>query len=980
MFRKRQHKHLGWQLIERLWGIILAVVSGLQANITHQPKQHHWQRQRRIACKTIQLNRPRRFWRFLTTAITVFIFTINLSGITPWLSSPAFAAAQLTITPISWNILGLDSNNVNVGPNTYMAGARVCNIGNTTATNVKATFVRDGAVNPYINLQAASTLSVASLPAGSSPPSQYTINYTPTNCTDFYYNIVVTRTSAAYDTIQRFHIDATADGLGIVSTPTPRELYVEKILSQARNSVLSWTGPTTVYQGQVYQYTTTAKTATAYPQLTFLADFPNTVFQLLSAKITYSLPTGAINSTIYADACGWVNDPTSSDYHRSATNCNLPDNYSGGAAGNDVTTVYTVKILSTGTTTVSNLIYDFSGGSYHYNADYGKGINSITITALQPPPADLTVTKTHTGDFTRGSTGSYAIAVTNMGGAATSGLVTVSDTLPTGLTATTVSGTGWTCTVASGGASFSCTRNDALASSLSYPTLTVNVNVAANTPESVTNTAIVSGGGEINTLNNKYDDPTKIVSDGCNLGGGTSDGAIAPYISPEVTNNVTATRSLVDTLDDTWRIAAGGVSSGTIQPWFGTSSSLGSVSSFTYLDPSTSSTVNATVQLVLININGVTNCAGISNTTSSTPLLATSAALQDGSPRPASLYNSANQPAFWNQTIVSGNDTRRFAARFTFSQPVKSFGAWFGDLETRTVNGTPAILRLLDASGNRIGNDIVIQPTTLYDGNPPDPESFDQAQCGSSAANIACGNSSTRWVGFVDSSSAPRVSQVLVIVGDDDFNDDGDTEILSFIGANIIPVASNPNLLLVKRITAINGVDFTNFVDDPISNNDNASNWPTPSSTYLRGAINSTVKPGDGVEYTIYFLSNGSKNATNVKLCDLVPTNTTFVPTAFNGLTPTEGGLPGSDRGIALALNSTSLPANPTVYLTNTGDTDRGQFFPPGTSLPTACSGNNTNGSVVVGVVTAPNALPPATAPGTPSNSYGFIRFRVKVL
>lgn len=471
----------------------------------------------------------------------------------------------------------------------------------------------------------------------------------------------------------------------------------------------------------------------------------------------------------------------------------------------------------------------------------------------------------------------------------------------------------------------------------------------------------------------------KASAGSCNLGDGTPDTVIAAYISPEVTRNVIPTRNLVDTLDDPWRTAAGGASSGTVQPWFGTSSSSGNVNNFAYLDPSTSSTVNTTVQLVLINISGLTNCEGVSNTSSSIPLLGTGGTLQDTSPRPASLYNSANQPTFWNQTLVSGKDARRFAVRFTFNQPVKSFGAWFGDLETRTVNGTPAILRLLDASGNRIGNDILIQPTTIYDGNPPDPEAVDEAQCGSSAGNLGCGNSSTRWVGFVDNNLTPRVSQVLVIVGDDDINDDGDTEILSFIGANIVPAASNPNLLLVKRITAINGVNLTNFVDDPNSTNDNASKWPTPANTYLRGAINSNAKPGDDVEYTIYFLSNGGNHATNVKICDLVPANTTFVPTAFNGLTPTEGGLPEGDRGIALALNSTNLPANPTVYITNTSDTDRGQFFPPGTSLPVGCSESNSNGTIVVNVVTTPNSLPPATAPGTPSHSYGFIRFRVRV-
>jgi 3D (Asp-Asp-Asp) domain-containing protein len=36
--------------------------------------------------------------------------------------------ASLTITPVTWNVVGLDSNNVAVGPNVFPLGARVCNI------------------------------------------------------------------------------------------------------------------------------------------------------------------------------------------------------------------------------------------------------------------------------------------------------------------------------------------------------------------------------------------------------------------------------------------------------------------------------------------------------------------------------------------------------------------------------------------------------------------------------------------------------------------------------------------------------------------------------------------------------------------------------------------------------------------------------------------------------------------------------------
>ncbi|MEH2183144.1 hypothetical protein [Nostoc sp.] len=201
-------------------------------------------------------------------------------------------------------------------------------------------------------------------------------------------------------------------------------------------------------------------------------------------------------------------------------------------------------------------------------------------------------------------------------------------------------------------------------------------------------------------------------------------------------------------------------------------------------------------------------------------------------------------------------------------------------------------------------------------------------------------------------------------------------------------VSSNPKLLLIKRITRLNNQDLTDIVDGRSDVATNASNYvPEPYATndsdpkwsvgYLRGLINAgTVKPGDELEYTIYFLSNGLGNATNVKFCDLVPTNVNFIPTAFNGMTPSDGGLPGADQGIALAIGSTT----PTVYLTNVADSDRGRFYTANDSATPSYCGTNTNGAVVVNITVPsfPN-LPAATGAGTPANSYGFVRFRAKV-
>jgi len=126
-------------------------------------------------------------------------------------------------------------------------------------------------------------------------------------------------------------------------------------------------------------------------------------------------------------------------------------------------------------------------------------------TVAQPP--SLPITKTHTGNFTQGQVGAtYTIVVSNGGPGSTSGTVTVTDTIPAGLTATGITGIGWSCTAPAG----PCTRSDALAAGSSYPPIVVTVNVAANAPGTVTNVASVSGGGTFHA--NTASDATTIVS------------------------------------------------------------------------------------------------------------------------------------------------------------------------------------------------------------------------------------------------------------------------------------------------------------------------------------------------------------------------------------------------------------------------------------------------------------------------------------
>lgn len=166
----------------------------------------------------------------------------------------------------------------------------------------------------------------------------------------------------------------------------------------------------------------------------------------------------------------------------------------------------------------------------------------------------------------------------------------------------------------------------------------------------------------------------------------------------------------------------------------------------------------------------------------------------------------------------------------------------------------------------------------------------------------------------------------------------------------LVPTA--PAFKLVKRITRVGSATFTAFVDDAGDTDDNAANWP---AGYLQGNINAPAEPGQQVDYTLYFLSDGNSPVSNVRLCDLIPTNTTYVP---GSLRLSQGG------GAPAALTDTST------------DSDNGYSFNNTAALVAPCQGTNGNGGVYV---TVPSLLPNATSPGTPAGSYGYVRFTVTV-
>jgi hypothetical protein len=85
-------------------------------------------------------------------------------------------------------------------------------------------------------------------------------------------------------------------------------------------------------------------------------------------------------------------------------------------------------------------------------------------------------------------------------------------------------------------------------------------------------------------------------------------------------------------------------------------------------------------------------------------------------------------------------------------------------------------------------------------------------------------------------------------------------------------IRQKPKVVLVKRITKINTTAFTTYNDNPgRSEDNNTMNWPSSTTGYLLGSYTGqTVKPGDTIEYTIYFLNNQGSDAAKVKICDAI--------------------------------------------------------------------------------------------------------------
>jgi hypothetical protein len=202
----------------------------------------------------------------------------------------------------------------------------------------------------------------------------------------------------------------------------------------------------------------------------------------------------------------------------------LSNNTSNGDGGGLVLdfmagTVTLNQVTMTGNTAVR-------GGGMFLNAKKAPMLTNTTISGntggditVNPEGTDLRIQVAPNGVFSQGKTGArYSVTVQNTGYVKSNGMVTASVELPAGLMASHMAGTGWSCTVGT----LTCTRTDSLDGKSSYPIIDVTVNVADDAARTVTTTAIVSGGDELDVNNNTASHETTVLSNDASLKGLTA--------------------------------------------------------------------------------------------------------------------------------------------------------------------------------------------------------------------------------------------------------------------------------------------------------------------------------------------------------------------------------------------------------------------------------------------------------------------------
>lgn len=324
-------------------------------------------------------------------------------------------------------------------------------------------------------------------------------------------------------------------------------------------------------------------------------------------------------------------------------------------------------------------------------------------------------------------------------------------------------------------------------------TATVTVTLTDNLGTTVTDTFVVFVGPQLSC-----DSFSPVLITPTTSGSFVDDGGIRLYVSSQTNSAATA-----DGQDDAWLGYGATLGLTSINGPVGLNATNRQAEQTVNLTPSSQTFTISTREMT----SGVNSppCKG-SNISLGKTVAGNNTSLSQGAPRPTVLPSSVFS---YSEVLggISSSSGFRNALLFDFSVPLQAFGAWFGDIESRAVSpqDTRALVRLFDASGNRIGNDFILEETAS-----------------------PFGDRRTQWIGFVSNSA--NVKSMLVVVGDDDpftlfaprnsnkfenlfvTNGAGFSEHLSFVGATALLAPASAEVAVEGQVLTSQGLPIRNAV------------------------------------------------------------------------------------------------------------------------------------------------------------------------
>lgn len=271
-------------------------------------------------------------------------------------------------------------------------------------------------------------------------------------------NIILTVNPTATGTVNN-----TANVVGGGDNTTSPSNVVPTLINAAPmpNLVLVKIGPSTATVGTNFTYTLTVNNT-------------GTAATNGSVSVTDAIPAGL--SFVSGIGTGWT--------------CS--------AVGQNLTCTTTNPILVNGSSSIILTVNPLSSGTVINNASVVGGgdttpsqSNDVTTNINAAPTPNLIIAKSGPATGTVGTNYNYTLTVNNTGTLATSGVITITDALPAGLTFVSGTGTGWGCSAA--GQTITCTSSTAI---IVNGTSSINLTVTPTQTGTYVNIASIIGGGD----------------------------------------------------------------------------------------------------------------------------------------------------------------------------------------------------------------------------------------------------------------------------------------------------------------------------------------------------------------------------------------------------------------------------------------------------------------------------------------------------